>query len=138
MKFIFNAQHDCVQDKCPASGQCTQIQELLHSGVVEVFVEHKGDKQFIINMAAFHNAHLICNALPRSLVTPIPLFDNRQKKHDKLAAPLQAIKGVKRNAQKAKRAADKAAKAGDVDGSSTAANSSKKRKISGAQMVNWN
>jgi hypothetical protein len=39
-------------------------------------------------MHVFHNSHLLRATLPQNLVTPIPLFPERQAKHSELAARL--------------------------------------------------
>ncbi|KAJ6610843.1 hypothetical protein B0H10DRAFT_1810936 [Mycena sp. CBHHK59/15] len=46
--------------------------------------------RFIINSHAFHNAHLLCAALPRDLLVPILLFEDRKAKQDEFAATLHA------------------------------------------------
>ncbi|KAJ7143259.1 hypothetical protein C8R46DRAFT_1167848 [Mycena filopes] len=89
LMFKFNAQHDCYSAKCTASGQRLQIQERVESDTMETFIEHNPLDRFIINSHAFHNAHLLRATLPRELLAPIPLFDDRKRKHDELAAQLR-------------------------------------------------
>ena len=71
--FQYNVQHDCRQAKCVASGRRAIIQEHVQSEVSEpnCFIEHKPLDRFLINTHAFHNAHLICAALPQNLTIPI-------------------------------------------------------------------
>ncbi|KAJ7764704.1 hypothetical protein B0H16DRAFT_1798016 [Mycena metata] len=89
LMFKFNAQHDCFTAKCTATGQRLRIQERVDSDTMENFIEHNPLDRFIINSHAFHNAHLLRATLPRELLAPIPLFDDRKGKHDELAAQLR-------------------------------------------------
>ncbi|KAJ7714591.1 hypothetical protein B0H16DRAFT_1255961, partial [Mycena metata] len=89
LMFKFNAQHDCFTAKCTATGQRLRIQERVDSDTMENFIEHNSLDRFIINSHAFHNAHLLRATLPRELLAPIPLFDDRKGKHDELAAQLR-------------------------------------------------
>ena len=108
-QFIFNVQHDCQHAQCTAIGQCLQKQERQDSGIIESYIEHKPVDRFVINMHALHNAHLLQNALPRNLTQPLPLFQDRQAKHFKLAAELRVTKDAQWLAAKEKRNAKKAA-----------------------------
>ena len=54
----------------------------------------------IINTHAFHNPHILRSTLPRYLVLPIPLHQDRQAKHIEIAGNLQV-----RVAQETKRTA---------------------------------
>ena len=94
---------------------------------MEAFIEHKPGDQYIINTHALHNAHLIRSLLPRHLTVPIPLFEDREKKHHELAAELHAIKYGRRKAAQEKRDAKKASEMAAVQ-SSGSGTSTKKRK----------
>lgn len=84
------------------------MQERVDSGLTDKFIVHKPVERFIINTHAFHNAHLLRQALPRRLTEPIPLFADRKAKHYELAASLREIKTTKRKHAAEKRAAKKA------------------------------
>ncbi|KAJ6563158.1 hypothetical protein B0H10DRAFT_2169224 [Mycena sp. CBHHK59/15] len=88
--FKFNVQHACHTAKCTATGVRLQMQERLASDNTEKFIEHNPVDRFIINSHAFHNAHLLRATLPRDLLAPIPLFEDRRSKHNELAAQLRA------------------------------------------------
>jgi hypothetical protein len=90
-----------------------QTQERTKSNKSEQFIVHNNLDRFIINTHAFHNAHLLHATLPRDLVAPIPLFDDRRAKHDILAREFRATLDSKR-AKRAETAAKKR-KAGDED-----------------------
>ncbi|KAJ7770669.1 hypothetical protein B0H16DRAFT_1280404, partial [Mycena metata] len=74
---------------CAATGQRLRIQERVESDTMENFIEHNPLDRFIINSHAFHNAHLLRATLPRALLAPILLFDDRQRKHNELADQLR-------------------------------------------------
>ncbi|KAJ7692327.1 hypothetical protein B0H16DRAFT_1851861 [Mycena metata] len=78
LMFKFNVQHACHTAKCAATGQRLRIQERVESDTMENFIEHNPLDRFIINSHAFHNAHLLRATLPRALLAPIPLFDDRR------------------------------------------------------------
>jgi hypothetical protein len=86
--FDFNAQHDCRLAKCMASGSRCQVQEHVESEVTEEFIIHEPIHQYIVNTHAFHNAHLLHEVVPRELIAPVLLFENRKLKHHELAAEL--------------------------------------------------
>ncbi|KAJ7778754.1 hypothetical protein DFH07DRAFT_865468 [Mycena maculata] len=88
VKFNFNVQHDCYSAKCEARGVRMQMQEWVESDKTENFIVHNPLDRYIINSHAFHNTHLIRATLPRSLLAPIPLFENWKEKHDELATTL--------------------------------------------------
>ncbi|KAK7035161.1 hypothetical protein R3P38DRAFT_2415321, partial [Favolaschia claudopus] len=64
-------------------------QERVDSDKTENFIQHNPVDRFIINSHGFHNAHLLRATLPRSLLAPVPLFDDRQTKHEELASILR-------------------------------------------------
>src|SRR5260221_7220027 len=103
---LYNAQHDCPLAKCTASGKQPLMQERVESGLVKTYIEHQSLERFIINTHAFHNAHLLRATLPRSLVAPIPLYQDRQAKHNEIAGKLRISQESKQATAKV-RAADK-------------------------------
>ena len=78
------------------------MQECIESGILEDYIEHQPIDRFVINTHAFHNAHLLRATLPRSLLAPIPLHQNREAKHHEIAGSLQIIQDSKRKATKAR------------------------------------
>ncbi len=100
IEFLYNVQHDCPHAKCAASGKQPVMQERLESGLLEDYIEHQPIDRFVINTHAFHNAHLLRATLPRSLVAPIPLHQNREAKHHEIAASLRVTQESKRKATK--------------------------------------
>jgi hypothetical protein len=78
---------------------------------------------YLINTHSFHNAHLLREALPRSLIAPQPLFQDREAKHHELAALLRASQAERRDELKAQREAKQA----DAEAGSSS-RKSKKRK----------
>ena len=124
--FAFNAQHDCHQAKCTASGQRFVTQERLQSTVTEQYIVHEKLDKFIINTHSFHNAHLLRAALPRELIKPIPFSSNCREHHNQLASVLRGLQDVKRATTAAKVADKKRAAAAD---STSSAGPSKKRRV---------
>lgn len=90
------------------------MQERVNSGVTEKFIVHKPMERFIVNTHAFHNAHLLREVLPRTLIAPIPLFADRKAKHYELAVSLREIKNGKRKRAAEKRTAAKKKKEGEL------------------------
>jgi hypothetical protein len=82
------------------------MQERVESGLITTYIEHHPVGRFVINTHAFHNAHLLRSTLPRSLVLPIPLHQDRQAKHTEIAGNLRIAQETKRTATK-NRAAQK-------------------------------
>ncbi|KAJ7466179.1 hypothetical protein B0H11DRAFT_1733316 [Mycena galericulata] len=105
VQFIFNVQHDCRACGCDASGVTRQMQERQESDTIIHSVVHKDDTRFVINMHGFHNARLLRKFLPVSLTKPRPLFPDRRKRHDELAATLAITQKAKRAATQEKAAA---------------------------------
>ena len=102
--FAYNVQHDCPLAKCTASGQQPIVQERIESGLTKSCIEHQPTDRFVINTHAFHNAHLLRAAIPRSLTHPISMHlpEDRKSKHVEIAQSLQAIQEAKQAASKAK------------------------------------
>jgi len=103
---MYNTQHDCHLAKCTASGKRLLLQERVESGLTETVIEHHAVDRFVVNTHAFHNAHLLREMLPRSLVAPIPLYQDRHAKHTEIAEKLRISQESKRATAKV-RAADK-------------------------------
>lgn len=78
------------------------MQERIESGLLKDYIEHQPIDRFVINIHAFHNAHLLRATLPRSLVSPIPLHLNREEKHHEIAESLRTTQESKRIATKAR------------------------------------
>ena len=87
--FKYNVQHDCRQVGCIASGTQAVVQERVESQMMETFIEHKPLDSFLINMHAFHNAHLIRSILPRDLTALIPYTADHQSHHNQIAQKLR-------------------------------------------------
>ncbi|KAJ6532204.1 hypothetical protein B0H10DRAFT_1745206, partial [Mycena sp. CBHHK59/15] len=98
LMFKFNVQHDCHTAKCDATGERPRMQERVESDNTEKYIVHNPLDRFIINSHSFHNAHLLRATLPRDLLAPVPLFEDRKSKHDELVAELHS----KRDSQLAK------------------------------------
>ncbi|KAK7027218.1 hypothetical protein R3P38DRAFT_2623909 [Favolaschia claudopus] len=130
VKYKINVQHDCLTANCEATGTQPVVQERVKSDRTENFIVHKCLDRFIINSHAFHNAHLLRATLPRDLIAPIPLFEERRQKHNEFADTLRKSKAAKRTAAAAaktnlkKKPAQK--RKGTADGSS---GPSKRRRI---------
>ncbi|KAJ7749818.1 hypothetical protein DFH07DRAFT_746516, partial [Mycena maculata] len=108
LRFLFNVQHDCLSAGCTATGRRARMQERVESAITDKFIVCKPMERWIINTHAFHNAHLLRQALPRGLTVPIPLFADRKAKHDELASALRETKDGKRKRAREKREAKKA------------------------------
>jgi hypothetical protein len=65
-------------------------------------VHHAVDDHYVINMHALHNAYLIRETLPRSLMAPSPLFSDRENVLRDFAAQLRVSGPLKRAATAAK------------------------------------
>ena len=109
--FLYNVQHDCPLAKCTASGKQPLMQERVESGLFKTYIEHQPIERFVINTHAFHNAHLLRATLPRSIIVPIPLYQDREAKHIEIAGILRSTQEAKQTATKA-RAAQKKQEAG--------------------------
>ena len=100
--FLYNVQHDCPLAGCTASGRQAVMQERTESGHWKAYIKHKPLNRFVINTHAFHNAHLLRSILPRSLVAPILIHQDREAKHHEISRSLRSTQEVKRSAQKAR------------------------------------
>lgn len=72
------------------------MQERVVSGQVQTYIEHKPVERFVVNMHAFHNAHLLRAYLPRSLVAPLLVYPDRQANHSTISQGLRVIQEAKR------------------------------------------
>jgi hypothetical protein len=90
--FLYNVQHDCPLAKCTASGKQALMQERVESGLFKTFIEHKPVERFVINTHAFHNAHLLRATLPRSIISPICLQEDRYSLHAQCAETFRVAK----------------------------------------------
>ena len=80
------------------------MQERVESGFLKTYIEHQPIDRFVINTHAFHNSHLLRASLPRSLIAPVQLYENRVEKHYEIARNLQTTQEGKRTATKARAA----------------------------------
>jgi hypothetical protein len=130
--FLYNVQHDCPLAKCTASGKQPLMQERVQSGLVKTYIEHQPIERFVINTHAFHNAHLLRTTLPRSLVLPIPLHQDRRAKHSEIAVNLRIAQETKRNATKVRAVQKKLEAANSADDSGPG--SKKQKRMRGEEM----
>jgi hypothetical protein len=77
---------------------------------MDSLIGHTNDDHLIVNMFGLHNANLLRKALPRDLVTPVPLYNDRKVHHFAIAANLRVSQTAKRAITQAKRKATLAAK----------------------------
>lgn len=103
------------------------MQERIESGTTEAFIVHKDGDRHLINMHAFHNAHLIRATLPRDLTIPIPYAPNREQHHSDIAASLRSVQDAKRATTAAQAVAKKAKAAHEKAGMSASA--AKRRRV---------
>ena len=101
--FVFSAQHDCRAGKCAPTAFRMQRQERKDTTRIDKLIEHANNNQFIVNMFALHNAELLREVLPRSLIKPVPLYTDRRRRHNEIAAQLRIDGSQKRAETNAKR-----------------------------------
>ena len=82
---MFNAQHDCVTAECTDSQRVPCRQERLELEATEPMIAHNPVDEYVINTHSLHNAHLLRKAIPRALISPIPLIPpgQRQSEHSR-------------------------------------------------------
>ncbi|KZV67950.1 hypothetical protein PENSPDRAFT_583177, partial [Peniophora sp. CONT] len=122
VQFSLNVQHDCRIAGCTDSGERNVVQERVEINKKEKFIEHVTTvHEYIVNLHALHNAHLIRRYLPRNLTAPIPAYadpDERRDAHDTLAASLREERGEarakKRALQELEAQADNRVEPGDM------------------------
>lgn len=83
------------------------MQERVESGLFKTSIEHKPVERFVINTHAFHNAHLLRATLPRSIISPVRLQEDRYSLHAQCAETFRIAK-AHRVVAKAQAAAAKA------------------------------
>jgi len=105
--FLYNVQHDCPLARCTTSGKQALMQERVESGLFKAYIEHKPVERFVINTHAFHNAHLLRATLPRSIISPVCLQEDRYSLHAQCAETFRVEKSH-RAVAKAQAAAAKA------------------------------
>ncbi|OBZ68616.1 hypothetical protein A0H81_11585 [Grifola frondosa] len=117
LAFIVNAQHNCFDGKCSATGRRTRRQERTDTTLEDEFIVHADNTSYILNMHALHNAVLIRQTLPRHLSVPMQYLTNRAEEHKMMAAKLRTVQEAARLKAVAARhdraTAKKAAKQGD-------------------------
>ncbi|KAF9025926.1 hypothetical protein BDZ89DRAFT_885777, partial [Hymenopellis radicata] len=101
--FLFSVQHDCRLSKCQTSARRAQRQEHLDTTRMEALVHHEDDEHYLVNLFGLHNAALLKETLPRSLVAPTPLYPDRQVFHFQAAQMLRSRNTQKRAATAEKR-----------------------------------
>ncbi|KAF8519286.1 hypothetical protein JB92DRAFT_2710886, partial [Gautieria morchelliformis] len=104
IRFEINVQHDCQTGGCVPDGTKAVLQEREITNLTIPTLAHKDDKHYIINLAAFHNACLLRQALPQPLTQPYPIQKNRREFHDTLAAQLHMSQSSKRKKMQEKAA----------------------------------
>lgn len=79
------------------------MQERIASGLEESFIVHSNaSEEYIVNLHALHNAHLIHRHFPRHLTAPRPIYTSeevRRAHHDELAGRLRKIPDVRTEVQ---------------------------------------
>ncbi|KAI0349085.1 hypothetical protein OH77DRAFT_1432380 [Trametes cingulata] len=110
---LLNVQHDCEVAKCSiAPGSRAVRQERQDTEVREAGLVHNSESRlFLINTHALHNAALLRRHLPRSLLCPLPLYEDRPERHRELATSLRVTEALKRAETQKKRAATRQKKA---------------------------
>jgi hypothetical protein len=108
------------------------MQERQITGKTIKTIEHADDVHFVLNMHALHNAHLLRRVLPRQLVKPRHIQENRLAFHAAAAERLGTQRATRKRVLKAKKAAAKTAKTAagveDMEDSSRAQTGSRKRR----------
>ncbi|KAJ7165182.1 hypothetical protein C8R46DRAFT_859502, partial [Mycena filopes] len=104
--FKFNCQHDCLRHKCKFVESCDVRRQgrIITAATQLPLAVHTVDDDYLVNMHALHNAHLIRDTLPREFTAPRPYLTDRIAKHNELAAQLRISGPVKRAETVAKRA----------------------------------
>ncbi|KAJ6618942.1 hypothetical protein B0H10DRAFT_1723402, partial [Mycena sp. CBHHK59/15] len=77
-------------------------QERIVTEHTELQTVHSEEAQFILNMHALHNAHLIREVLPRTLTAPVPYLNDHTAAHNRFATQLSEMGPDKHTETKAK------------------------------------
>lgn len=129
--FIINVQHDCEAATCSLASSHAVRQEREDTGLLQTAVAHNlTRRQYLLNTHALHNAALLRRHLPRSLLKPQALYEDREKRHHELARVLRVTQVAKRAETQKKRAETllkKAQKNATGAGLTTAAGGSRTR-----------
>ncbi|KAJ7902849.1 hypothetical protein B0H14DRAFT_3079952 [Mycena olivaceomarginata] len=109
--FHFSAQHDCRLMKCQPTALRPVVQERQETSRSTQLISHEDNDHFVVNMAAVHNATLLCRALPIALTVPRPIYVDRKAHHQAMATGLRDSQKMKRIRTQEKRKATMATKA---------------------------
>lgn len=120
IRFIFNAQHDCLTEGCEIEDAGFIRQERNDTTRTRKAIVHRTQDRFFLNMHGLHNAALIREALPRRFSKPIPYLKNREAKHREYAAAASKLTSTKRAETTAKAKATRAKKKAAADASNSA------------------
>ncbi|THU82965.1 hypothetical protein K435DRAFT_823079 [Dendrothele bispora CBS 962.96] len=101
--FCISVQHDCRLAGCKPSGSRVVRQEWKDTSRRVAVISHEDDDNYIVNTHALHNAILLQDLLPRSLTSPTPLHQDRQKFHFDLAKDYRLTQEKKRKVTAEKR-----------------------------------
>lgn len=115
--FMVNVQHDCHAAQCRSTVTKYKVIERVQSTNEEQVLQHDSLNRYVLNLAAFHNAHLLRRCLPRETFAPKPIIPTQQRRqtHDTIAAAMHAKMNEKRKVRKAKREAVAAANASSTN-----------------------
>ncbi|KAF7420749.1 hypothetical protein PC9H_011267 [Pleurotus ostreatus] len=115
--FHFNSQHDCYSGNCAITEDSRPVpMERLDSSKVKYTVSHADDARYIINMHALHNAHVLREVLPRTLIAPSYVVEDRAALHRDAASKLRVSGPAKRAETVAKSKATRARNKAAADG----------------------
>lgn len=110
IRFIFNAQHDCLTEGCGIEDAGFVRQERNITSRPRKAIVHQKQARFFLNMHGLHNAALIRQALPRQLSKPTHYLQNRTAKHREYAAEARKLSVAKRAEATARAKATRARK----------------------------
>lgn len=99
--------------KCPPDASWPQMQERQETTIRISLIDHQDKTNYVLNMHALHNAHLLRKILPQRLVQPVSLHGDqtaREAHHHAIAATLWVTQTEKWARTAAKRKATNNAK----------------------------